>query len=53
MLARLFRGRRSLGGEDRLRYHGVMPLKENPHPLLGAQRLNLTLARCVIEVTVG
>jgi alkylated DNA repair protein (DNA oxidative demethylase) len=33
------------GGEDRLRYHGVMPLKENPHPLLGTQRLNLTFRR--------
>ena len=22
------------GGEDRLRYHGVMPLKDHPHPLL-------------------
>ena len=30
------------GGEDRLRYHGVMPLKNNPHPLLGGQRINLT-----------
>jgi alkylated DNA repair protein (DNA oxidative demethylase) len=33
------------GGEDRLRYHGVMPLKENPHALLGAQRLNLTFRK--------
>jgi DNA oxidative demethylase len=33
------------GGEDRLRYHGVMPLKENPHPLLGAQRINLTFRK--------
>jgi alkylated DNA repair protein (DNA oxidative demethylase) len=33
------------GGEDRLRYHGVMPLKENPHPILGSQRLNLTFRR--------
>ena len=30
------------GGEDRLRYHGVMPLKDNPHPLLGSQRINFT-----------
>jgi alkylated DNA repair protein (DNA oxidative demethylase) len=30
------------GGEDRLRYHGVAPLKEVPHLLMGAQRLNLT-----------
>ncbi|WP_201313092.1 DNA oxidative demethylase AlkB [Dyella sp. EPa41] len=33
------------GGEDRLRYHGVMPLKDAPHPLLGAQRINLTLRK--------
>jgi DNA oxidative demethylase len=30
------------GGEDRLRFHGVAPLKENAHPMLGAQRINLT-----------
>ncbi|SUA48981.1 Alpha-ketoglutarate-dependent dioxygenase AlkB [Oligella urethralis] len=30
------------GGEDRLRYHGVMPLKEAEHPVLGAHRINLT-----------
>ncbi|MDO5623096.1 MAG: DNA oxidative demethylase AlkB [Pseudomonadota bacterium] len=30
------------GGEDRLRYHGVMPLEGPPHPLLGSQRINLT-----------
>ncbi len=34
------------GGPDRLRYHGVLPLKEDAaHPLLGAQRINLTLRR--------
>lgn len=33
------------GGEDRLRYHGVMPLKDNPHPLLGHQRINFTFRR--------
>ncbi|AGH85028.1 DNA oxidative demethylase AlkB [Ralstonia nicotianae] len=33
------------GGPDRLRYHGVLPLKEAAHPLLGAQRINLTLRR--------
>jgi alkylated DNA repair protein (DNA oxidative demethylase) len=31
------------GGVDRLRYHGVLPLKEGRHPRLGAQRINLTL----------
>ncbi|KQP12732.1 DNA oxidative demethylase AlkB [Pseudorhodoferax sp. Leaf267] len=33
------------GGADRLRYHGVLPLKDRPHALLGAQRLNLTLRK--------
>ncbi len=33
------------GGEDRLRYHGVMPLKESFHPLLGGQRFNLTFRK--------
>ncbi|WP_413791636.1 MULTISPECIES: DNA oxidative demethylase AlkB [unclassified Pseudomonas] len=30
------------GGVDRLRYHGVLPLKDGQHPRLGAQRINLT-----------
>lgn len=33
------------GGEDRLRYHGVMPLKDYPHPLLGSQRINFTFRK--------
>ena len=33
------------GGVDRLRYHGVMPLKGEPHPLLGNQRINFTFRR--------
>lgn len=33
------------GGPDRLRYHGVAPLKDNPHPLLGSQRINLTFRK--------
>ena len=33
------------GREDRLRFHGVMPLKENSHPLLGGQRINLTFRK--------
>ncbi|MDO5103068.1 MAG: DNA oxidative demethylase AlkB [Lautropia sp.] len=33
------------GGEDRLRYHGVAPLKEAPHPLLGSRRINLTFRK--------
>ena len=33
------------GGVDRLRFHGVLPLGEAVHPLLGAQRINFTLRR--------
>lgn len=33
------------GGVDRLRFHGVMPLAEGSHPLLGEQRINLTFRR--------
>lgn len=33
------------GGADRLRYHGVMPLKDNPHPQLGNRRINFTFRR--------
>src|SRR6185437_1210223 len=33
------------GGPARLRYHGVMPLKEGAHPMLGRQRINLTLRK--------
>ncbi len=33
------------GGVDRLRYHGVLPVKPGHHPRLGEQRLNLTF-RC-------
>jgi alkylated DNA repair protein (DNA oxidative demethylase) len=33
------------GGPARLRYHGVLPLKEGHHPLLGGQRLNLTFRK--------
>lgn len=30
------------GGVDRLRFHGVLPIKSGRHPRLGEQRLNLT-----------
>jgi len=30
------------GGADRLRYHGIMPLKSAHHPFTGAERINLT-----------
>jgi len=33
------------GREDRLRFHGVMPLKPDPHPRLGLQRINLTFRK--------
>ncbi|HSG23911.1 MAG TPA: DNA oxidative demethylase AlkB [Azonexus sp.] len=33
------------GGPDRLRYHGVLALKEGEHPLLGTCRLNLTFRK--------
>lgn len=33
------------GGPARLRFHGVLPLKAGSHPLLGEQRINLTLRR--------
>lgn len=33
------------GGPSRLRYHGVMPLKENQHALLGRYRINLTFRK--------
>ena len=33
------------GGPARLRFHGVMPLKEGQHPSLGACRINLTFRK--------
>lgn len=33
------------GGPSRLRHHGVLALKDGHHPMLGAQRINLTLRR--------
>jgi DNA oxidative demethylase len=33
------------GGPARLRYHGVMPLKDGIHPSLGGYRFNLTLRK--------
>jgi len=33
------------GGSARLRYHGVMPVREGRHPLVGAHRINLTLRK--------
>jgi alkylated DNA repair protein (DNA oxidative demethylase) len=33
------------GGPARLRYHGILPLKDNHHALLGACRFNLTFRK--------
>lgn len=33
------------GGPARLRYHGVLPVKERIHPLTGACRINLTFRK--------
>jgi alkylated DNA repair protein (DNA oxidative demethylase) len=33
------------GGPARLRYHGVLPLKDNQHALLGGYRFNLTFRK--------
>jgi alkylated DNA repair protein (DNA oxidative demethylase) len=33
------------GGEDRLRFHGIAPVKDIPHEQLGAQRISLTFRR--------
>jgi len=33
------------GGADRLRFHGILPLQDGRHPLLGARRINFTLRK--------
>ncbi|WP_028694132.1 DNA oxidative demethylase AlkB [Pseudomonas cremoricolorata] len=33
------------GGDDRLRFHGVLPIKPGEHPRMGARRINLTLRK--------
>jgi alkylated DNA repair protein (DNA oxidative demethylase) len=35
------------GGPSRRNFHGVLPLKVGVHPLLGAQRINLTFRRAL------
>lgn len=35
------------GGPARLRYHGVLPLKDGHHPLTGAHRINLTFRKAL------
>jgi len=33
------------GAVDRLRYHGVLPIQPGQHPVLGEQRINITLRK--------
>ncbi|MGN2430177.1 DNA oxidative demethylase AlkB [Pseudomonas syringae] len=33
------------GGEDPLRFHGILPVKQAEHPVLGEQRINLTFRK--------
>jgi alkylated DNA repair protein (DNA oxidative demethylase) len=33
------------GGPDRLRYHGILPIKQGHHPLVGGHRINLTFRK--------
>lgn len=33
------------GGVDRLRFHGIVPVKDGAHPLVGPKRLNLTFRK--------
>ena len=35
------------GGPARLRYHGVLPLKDGEHPLLGRRRINITFRQAL------
>ncbi len=35
------------GGPARLRFHGVLPLRDGRHPLLGAARVNLSLRKAL------
>lgn len=35
------------GGVDRLRFHGVLPVKPAVHPLLGEQRINITFRKAM------
>jgi len=35
------------GGPSRLRYHGILPLADGEHPLLGRARVNLTFRKAL------
>lgn len=39
------------GGVDRLRYHGILPIKNNSHSTLGEQRINLTFRKAAFETS--
>jgi alkylated DNA repair protein (DNA oxidative demethylase) len=35
------------GGATRLSFHGILPLKDGEHPMLGRMRFNLTFRRAL------
>jgi DNA oxidative demethylase len=35
------------GGPSRLRFHGVLPLKDGDHPMLGRKRINITFRKAL------
>jgi alkylated DNA repair protein (DNA oxidative demethylase) len=35
------------GGPARMNFHGIMPLAEGMHPLMGRRRVNLTFRRAL------
>jgi alkylated DNA repair protein (DNA oxidative demethylase) len=41
------------GGPARLRYHGVAPLKDSVHPVLGQGRVNLTFRKAVASTELA
>ncbi len=41
------------GGESRLNFHGVLPLKAGYHPLLGARRINLTFRMAYAHINAS
>ncbi|MGH8629503.1 MAG: DNA oxidative demethylase AlkB, partial [Burkholderiales bacterium] len=41
------------GGPDRLRYHGVMPLRDDYHPSMGRYRINLTFRKAFGALAAG
>ena len=41
------------GGDSRLNFHGVLPLKAGNHPLLGARRINLTFRMAYAHINAS